>query len=150
MNELGEIVELKDKEAVIKVRRSSACGKCGACQMGSRSDEMFLTIPNTLNGRIGDYVELELASSQLLKASAITYLIPLAALILGVIVGYMFGPDYGMNPELAGSLMGLLFTALSFFVIRAMDPKFKKEHNFSPQMVNIIKVEQKGDHENGK
>lgn len=150
MNELGEIVELKDKEAVIKVRRSSACGKCGACQMGSRSDEMFLTIPNTLNGRIGDYVELELASSQLLKASAITYLIPLAALILGVIAGYMFGPDYGMNPELAGSLMGLLFTALSFFVIRAMDPKFKKEHNFSPQMVNIIKVEQKGDHENGK
>lgn len=150
MNEYGEIIELKNNEAVIMVRRSSACGKCGACQMGPGSDEMLLTIPNILNGRVGDFVELELASSQLLKASAITYLIPLAALILGVILGYVFGPDYGFNPELAGSLIGLLFTALSFFIIRAMEPKFKKEHNFSPQMINIIKMEQKGEQDNGK
>lgn len=150
MNEYGEIVELKNNEAVIMVRRNSACGKCGACQMGSHADEMLLTIPNLLNGEVGDYVELELASSQVLKASAITYLIPLGALILGVAVGYIFGPDYGFNPELVGSILGLLFTGLSFFLIRAMEPKFKKGHNFSPQMINIIKMEQKGDLDNGK
>jgi sigma-E factor negative regulatory protein RseC len=150
MNEFGEIVEVRNNEAVVMVRRSSACGKCGACQMSENQEQMLLTIPNPLKGEVGDYVELELASSQVLKASAITYLIPLGALILGVTAGYAFGPRFGLNQELAGSILGLLFTGFSFLGIRAMEPAFKKGHSFSPQMVNLIKVEKKGEQDNGK
>lgn len=150
VNEFGEIVEVKNSEAVVMVRRSSACGKCGACQMSENQEQMLLTIPNPLRGEVGDYVELELASGQVLKASAITYLIPLGALILGVAAGYVFGPRFGFNPELAGSILGLLFTGLSFFGISAMEPLFKKGHSFSPQMVNLIKMTKKGDLDHGK
>jgi sigma-E factor negative regulatory protein RseC len=150
MNEYGEIVEVNNGEAVVMIRRSSACGKCGACHMSENQQQMLLTIPNPLSGEVGDYVELELASSQVLKASAITYLIPLGALILGVAAGFAFGPRLGFHPELAGSVLGLLFTGLSFFGIRALEPVFKKGHNFSPRMVNLIKMTKKGDLENGK
>lgn len=150
MNEFGEIVEVKNDEAVVMVHRSSACGKCGACQMSENQQRMLLTIPNSLKGEVGDHVELELASSQVLKASVITYLIPLAALILGVAAGYVFGPRFGFNQELAGSILGLLLTGFSFLGIRAMEPIFKKGHSFTPQMVNLIKMTKKGELDHGK
>lgn len=150
MTEYGEIVEIQNDQAVIKVRRSSACGNCGACSMGTHPDEMMLTVPNLLQGEVGDLVELELESSQVLKASAITYLFPLFALILGVAIGYILSERYGFNPELGGSLLGLLFTVFSFFGIRCLEPWFRKGHQFSPRMVQLIKKDRKGENENGK
>lgn len=150
MNEYGEIIELKKDEAVIMVKRSSACGKCGSCQMSSNQDKMLLTIPNLLKGEVGDYVELELSSAQVLKASAITYLIPLGALILGVAGGYIISPRFGLKPDLIAALLGISLTAISFLGIRAMEPIFKKGHNFSPQMINITKNIRKGEDDNGE
>jgi sigma-E factor negative regulatory protein RseC len=150
MIEFGEIVDIQGNQAVIKVKRSSACGNCGACSMGMHTDEMMLTVSNQMQGEVGDLVELELESSQLLKASAITYLFPLFALILGIAIGFILGGRYGYNPELCGSLLGLLFTVISFFGIRALEPRFRKGHQFSPRMVQIIKKDRKGEDEDGK
>ncbi len=150
MNETGFIVEVKDTMAVIRISRSSACGKCGACQLGCHQDEMLLTIPNQLHGEVGDEVELELSSTQLLKASAITYLIPLAALILGVLGGYMLAPGLNVNPELLGAGAGIFLTVASFFGIRAMEGLFQRGHSFTPRMINIIKGITKGEYDNGK
>ena len=72
MTEFGEIIEIQGNQVVVKVNRSSACGKCGACSMGAHPNEMMLTVSNPLQGEVGDLVELELESSQVLKASAIT------------------------------------------------------------------------------
>ena len=159
MDERGEIVALQDRNAVIMVHRSDMCGKCGACEMGEQAGEMFLTIPNRLHGEVGDFVQLELASGQVLKASAIAYVFPLFALILGVMAGILLGPRYGLNAELTASILGLLFAGLSFLVIRGMEPHFKKLQHFSPQMVSVArgskmgnqpKVSEKGDEGSGK
>jgi sigma-E factor negative regulatory protein RseC len=150
MNEFGEIIEIKDKNAVVKVKRSSACGDCCACAKGTNPDDMILTVSNELNGEVGDQVELELASGQVLKASAVAYVIPLFALILGIAAGYILGGRLGFNQELGASLLGLLFTMLSFFLIRVMEPQFRKGHKFSPQVTQIIKRDRKGENEDGK
>ena len=139
LNEYGEIIALKGDQAVIRIKRHSACEKCGACEMGSHTDDMFVTVLNHLEGEVGDLAELELPSSQILKASAITYLIPLGALILGVAAGYSLAPGFGWNPDLTGALTGILLTAASFLGIRAMEPGFKRGHKFSPRMVHIVK-----------
>ncbi|MGI6538048.1 MAG: SoxR reducing system RseC family protein [Caldicoprobacterales bacterium] len=150
MKEYGEIIELQGDKTVIKIKRSSACASCKACSIGTCSDEMLITVPNSLNGKAGDYVELQLGSDQVLKASAISYLIPLSALILGVAGGYAFAGKFDWNPELTGSISGLLLMVLSFFIIRGMEPKFKKENQFTPMMVKIINRLQKGEVEDGK
>ena len=46
MTEYGEIIEIKSDQAVVKVRRSAACGDCCACSMGTNPDDMLLTVPN--------------------------------------------------------------------------------------------------------
>ncbi|HZK34419.1 MAG TPA: SoxR reducing system RseC family protein [Bacillota bacterium] len=150
MNECGQIVQVDNGNATIKVKRSSTCASCGACGMGAHQEDMLLTIPNRLGGRVGDYAELELSSKQLIKASAITYIVPLSALIVGVTGGYILGPMIGLDPELTGSIAGLTLTVLSFLGIRLLEPRFKRGHNFSPQMVKIIDMETKGEDLDGK
>lgn len=150
MNETGWIVETKGGQAVVRIARNSACAQCGACQLGCHQDEMLLTIPNRLNGEPGDAVELELSSNQVLKASAITYLIPLAALIFGVFLGYRLAPQWGMDPDLLGGGLGLFLTIGSFFGIRGMERLLKQGNQFSPQMVKIYKGYRKGEMDNGK
>lgn len=150
MNEYGKIVKVNNNEAVISIRRSSACDRCGACEMGCREEEMLLTVPNTLNGNVGDYIELELSDLQILKASAITYFIPLGALLLGVLAGYLIAPLLGINWEILGSVIGIAFTAVAFLIIRSLEPTFKKGNKYTPQMINIIRNSMKGDYDDGK
>lgn len=150
LNEYGEIVGEKNNDIVVKVKRNSACEHCGACSTSDCPDEMVLTVSNPLHGQVGDRVVLELDSKQVLKASAIAYLIPLFALILGIVLGYIFGSKHGFNPEMCASVLGLLFTALSFLAIRALEPQFQKGHQFSPKVVQIIKTDNKGEDKDGK
>lgn len=138
MTEVGEVVRTKGDMVVVRLKRSSACSRCGACGLGAGPDDMFLTLPNTLKAKPGDLVELSLESGQLLKASAITYVIPLIALIVGVIMGYMLGGRIGIDRQLAGAILGLVFTAAAFGVIRTLDPLFRRSNHFVPRMVSIL------------
>lgn len=140
MREVGEVIRVEGDRAIVRIQRSSACRHCGACGLGAISDEMLLTLPNSLNAKPGDMVELSIESVHLLKASAITYLIPLAALILGVIVGYVLGGYLAVDRQLAGAVLGLAFTGLAFMLIRTLDPVFKRSNNFTPTMVAVLNV----------
>jgi len=150
MKERGQIVEVKDGLAVVKIKRSSYCNTCGACNMGAHSDEMILTVPNRLEGKPGDLVELDLAASSILKASAIMYLIPLLALFIGVGAGYMIAYRINANTELLAAVGGIIFTALAYLGIAKMEPVFSRQRKYSPQMVSIIQQFSKGDESNGQ
>src|SRR5690554_2361147 len=125
MKEIGEIIDTTGNHATIRIQRSSYCSKCGACKMGAHEDEMQITVPNRLNGEIGDFVELDLESSKILKASAIVYLIPLACLFLGIALGYWLGPKLSIGSDIAGAVAGIVLTILAFVVIRTLDPVFR-------------------------
>jgi len=145
MKERGQIVDVKNGLAVVKIQRSSYCNSCGACNMGAHQDEMVLTVPNRLEGKPGDLVELDLESASILKASAIVYLIPLAALLIGVAAGYAIAQRLAANAELFGAIGGILLTVLAFVGIRMMEPVFSRQRKYSPQIVSIIQRFSKGD-----
>jgi len=145
MREVGEVVRIEDDRAVVRIQRSSACRHCGACSFGTKQDEMLLTLPNRLGAKPGDMVEVALESVHLLRASAITYLVPLVALILGVIIGYVVGGYLAVDRQLAGAVLGLIFTALAFLLIRSLDPVFRKSGNFTPSMVAVLNANNKKD-----
>jgi len=150
MKEKGQIVEItEDGLAVVKINRSSYCSSCGACNMGAHQDEMLLKVPNRLNGKPGDLVELDLEAASILKASAIVYLIPLAALLIGVVLGYILAYQVNGNAELFGAVGGILMAVLAFLGIRMMEPTFKRQKKYSPQIVSIIKQFSEGDELNG-
>ncbi|NLI60532.1 MAG: SoxR reducing system RseC family protein [Clostridiales bacterium] len=150
MREFGEITGIKDRIATVKIRRKSSCGSCTACGMKENQNEVMLEVSNDLDANLGDWVELELKSMSVLKASAIVYLIPLIGLILGVAGGYAIANQLSLDAELCGAVGGILVTVLSFIGIRAMDPILNKKGNYSPKMVTIINLSLKGENTDGK
>ena len=138
LKEIGKVISVEGRQAVVQIQRSSACDRCVACKFGYRSNEMLITIPYLLDAKPGDQVELSLDSTQFVKASAVMYLFPLLALVLGVLIGYLTGDMLGIERQLWAAMTGIIFTVLSFILIRAMEPRLKKSEQFTPQMVSIL------------
>lgn len=149
MKEYGVVLSLENGNAVIGLKRNSACSSCGACELGSNHAQMEITLENTVDAKPGDTVEIQLPASQFLKASAILYLLPLVALILGIVLGYYAGVSLDLNADMIGAVTGILFTILSYVSIRRLEPRFRKNVDLSPTIISIYRGV-KGEEDNGK
>ena len=55
-----------------------------------------------------------------------------------MVIGYLTGDILGIERQLWGAVTGILFTGLSFVLIRVIEPLLKKSNQFTPKMVSII------------
>lgn len=132
MNKLGIITEVKDDIALVMVAKSEACGTscgCGALtRMGGRmeqDDHHYVKVKNTINGEIGDPVNIEFATNKLLSTSALVYLVPLIMLVVGIIIG---NAVQGQNPsDLVSFLVGVVALVASYLILSMIDKKKDKE-----------------------
>jgi len=141
MKEIGKILEINDQTAKILIARHTACGDCGACQVGRENLNMILSAENTVGGKPGDTVEIELQTENFLFASFIMYGIPLLGLIIGLIGGYYVAVsmDYDTSTaELVGAVSGLVLLALSYLGIKLNESKIKTMKKFKPVLVRVI------------
>jgi len=130
MAEKGQVVELKDRFAIVKMIRTEACAKCGACKKGMAENEMLIEAINQCEANIGDWVEINLDSSDFLKATAIMYGIPLICLMFGFVLGYNCFKSISYN-EIIGFSLGIIFMFLAYLWIKHKE-SYWKEQNFSP------------------
>lgn len=139
MNEVGQIVALDGRLATVRFERSSACAKCGKCMMSESQSEMLLTIKNTLHGKVGDWVEVEMASTNLYRASFIAYGVPTLALLAGLAGGYLLNEQvhWLAESELMACIGGILLLAIAFLGIRLFEPKRKASGRYTPRMLDF-------------
>lgn len=141
MNQMGKVISVKMKTALVEVERQSACQDCKGCRFGTDEGKLTVDAVNDVNAVTGDLVEINLCTTNILKASVIVYLIPLIMLILGVIVGYLLSGFLGVDKGIMGAVFGIVFTAFSFLAIRHYEPKLKKQDDYIPSIVKIIRKE---------
>lgn len=139
MREKGKIIEINDNKAKVMIQRNTACGSCGACQIGQDNLNMILLAENCINGKVGDEVEIDLKTSNFLLATGIAYGIPLLSLMLGIMGSYILLPYIGISPDAIqgiAAIMGIVFLAISFLLIRANENKISKLKQFKPEIVS--------------
>ena len=128
----GIVVEANGKRATVRFKKTYACGHCNACfRFGS--NEADIEMDNTLGAKKGDEVYIDMHANTVLKASAIVYGIPIIGLILGVAAGSRFG-------EIYAAIGGV---ALSFLILKKLEPKFAKMNEFKPRMTAFVNEEGK-------
>lgn len=133
LRQTGKVLELKGKTAVVRFKRTDACGHCNACfRFGS--NEADIEIDNTCNAQVGDTVIIELHSGSMFKASLIAYGIPLIGLVLGVYLGSLISNMYA-------AVGGILLCGGTFFILRGLNPYFDRKKEFKPCMVEIVDSE---------
>ncbi|WP_290459122.1 SoxR reducing system RseC family protein [Romboutsia ilealis] len=141
MNQHGYIVEIVDSvTAKFKLKRHSACASCGKCATTSEEKDIIVEVDNTIGAKVGDRVEVNMESVNVLKASFIAYTIPLLALLLGTVGTFYFLKMISITNsiEIISGLVGLIFTFISFLILKKNDKKFRDSKEYIPIVTKII------------
>lgn len=140
MDQIGYVISTNDDYATIDVRRTSACGdKCGSCSGGCSVPATRINIRNTIGAEVGNFVEIEMETKNLLKSAFIAYVIPLLMLIIGIAGGISMFKSIGLaNYELLGFFTGLFFLGISFLILRVIDNRIKKNKSNELKLVRIL------------
>ncbi|MEF9992705.1 MAG: SoxR reducing system RseC family protein [Peptostreptococcaceae bacterium] len=141
MNQHGYVVELVDSiTAKIKMQQHSACASCGKCASSTDKKDIVVEVDNTIGAKIGDYVEVNMDSMDVIKAASIVYAIPLIALLGGTIISYgiLSYIDISFNKEVISGFFGIGLTVISYLFIKSRDSKFRKSRKYIPVITKVI------------
>lgn len=132
MKEVGQVIEKNKNIVKIKLNPSETCHSCGLCK---NKNEPILEAFDECNAKIGDFVIVEIEKKEYYKIMFLIYLFPLISFILGVSMGYIIGEKLKFDPQLAGFLIGLIFTVLSYIFINIFD----KRLNQKEKIITVVK-----------
>ena len=132
----GFVKEKKGEELKVCFSRPEACEGCKGCAKGLLPKQELLTVFG--QAEIGDMVDVEMPQAQTLKASILLYVLPLALLLIGLLIGNAAGFSDGVTLLL--SLAGLAIGALAAC---GLDLRLRKRPNWRPAVVNVYPVNKK-------
>lgn len=144
LRETGRVIEVSGTMAKVTITRRSSCESCGACGIGAKPEIDFM-LPNHIGARVGDSVVIEMRPKALFKAAFLVYTFPLAALIIGFLLGQKIGALKGMassQAELIGIGSGFLFLILAFITLRWLDRLRIFGSDLQPQLVAVVDLDE--------
>ncbi|OSM04863.1 SoxR reducing system RseC family protein [Magnetofaba australis] len=141
LREEGRVVSLEGKFALVETVRKKACGNCtgdSSCSTlsfgGGQRKSVFRAL-NPQNARVGDFVILEIAERQFLRASFLIYAAPVLALVLvGAAVRY-WALASGVavdDAEGLGAVSGLLALGGVFLALRRVNDRLSAREEAHP------------------
>lgn len=144
MDQRGYILEVIDKNtALFKMQRQSAWASCGKCfgSKTSESQDIVVEVDNRIGAKEGQSVEVSMEHINVMKAIFIVYGIPLIALIIGAVGSYYVMKYLGVGgkrQEIISFFIGIIFTGISYLIIKTKDEAFRESRKYMPTVVRIL------------
>ena len=137
MEQIGEVVELRGKKALVRIHRVSACGEnCANCEGGCKPTSTVTEAVNGIYAKVGDTVKIQMNSLAYMLLAFIGYILPIIVCIAAYFVAMRITDSTIIADTAAiGSLIGVL---VLFFIIDKL-PFFKKSTVFSTRIIKIIR-----------
>ncbi len=116
-----------------QIVRSEACAQCRGCAFGETQTQLVpLPEKNGVTYREGDEVELTLSDGTLSRASLLAYGVPLAAFLIGLMLGARLSSALGLGSDAGAAIGALLLTGLSLLGLHFLEPRLKKSGRYFP------------------
>lgn len=140
MNRTGIVTDVKGQYVRVSLMKHSICGDCGACQMGEENMKMSVESLNKVDAQVGDRVEIEMKTDNVLGAAFIAYMIPLAMFLIGLVgsMKYLAATGYSGNIEAIGAVVGLILMFATYGVIKLNDKKFRQSEKYLSVVIKVI------------
>lgn len=149
MERVGVVIEVKADTAVVKMQRHLSCENCGRCGgiLGNADrQDHIVEVANPLKAEVGQQVMIETDDRQAIFVSFMLYMVPLFALILGILGWLQLAPLLGFHgrQELPAVGVGFALLALVFVGIRQWDHRVKKTGRYRPEITALVADESEG------
>jgi len=139
--EKGIVLSAADGHAEIALIQTGSCEECSAkifCKPSEKKDTKIIEAEDPYGVQPGDEVQIEIAGTDILKASFMLYGMPLIIILLGIILGMSIFNGTSL-PELLSFLFSVGITALYFSVIFLIN-KIKHAKPKLPQITFVKRV----------
>jgi sigma-E factor negative regulatory protein RseC len=120
MREEGIVVAVNGNIAKVAVESGEHCSHCNLCAAGSEGQRL-IEAENTASASPKDRVSIEVRPGQIVKTSLIIYVVPLLALIGGVIVGNMLADLTATDEDLLGIICGFAALGIALLGVKSYD-----------------------------
>jgi sigma-E factor negative regulatory protein RseC len=135
MEQIGEVVELSGRRALVRIHRTSSCGEnCASCSGECTPTSTIVEAINGISAKVGDTVKMEMNSGSFLFLAFIGYILP----ILVCIGAYFLAKKFTDNIMIADAvaLLSLLAVLVIFFFV---DKLPKRSTRFSSRIIKILR-----------
>lgn len=139
MIEVGTVVAIRGDRVDISVGPSATCEGCNVCSAGSSGAEMLMCdVVDTVGTSLGDRVEVVISESLRVQAALAIYVVPLGALFIGYLAGFLLGERIGLDPDLVGAALGIGAATAGFMGARIRERMLARSGRFAPRVRAII------------
>lgn len=142
MIDIARVISVSNNVARVVVRSEGSCGggSCAGCSGGCGASGGIIEAENTAGACVGQDVKIEMKTTEYLKAAILVYGLPLIMFLVGIISGNSVHDrlSVGMPGELFSVIMGTVFWIVSYFIIRAIDKKFKMSNKARYTIIEVI------------
>ena len=128
--------------AQVLTERKEACGGCQSthnCHACLTNSKIVTEVLNRVGAKEGDLVDISLDTGLLLKGSAILYLIPVAGLLAGALLGHFLDLKFAIDGINTAIVFGLVGLCLGFLITAFISKQMAKNNRITPQISRIIK-----------
>lgn len=140
MEQVGFIRKELNGKVEVEVRRVSGCGEnCKGCSGTCDTPNHVVILPNNIDAKVGDFVEIIGETKNILKYTMVVYMIPFTMLIIGILTGMKILKNleiYSYEP--LSFLIGLAFMGIGYFIVKIIDKKIGKREEDIIRMTRII------------
>lgn len=140
MDRAGIVVSQMGEYSRVKLVRHTACGNCGACQLGDDQKDIMLVAKNAVKAKDGDLVEVSMETGGVLSAAFIMYILPLVGLFIGLLIGQTFFK----SSDAITALLGLGSMTAIYVVIKLNDKRFLRNEKYTAKILKILQSEHDG------
>ena len=143
-NRKGMVINTdNDGWAEVMVQNDSGCSSCESgcgCSVGTQRPKVATRVLNRAGAKKGDVVDIRLDTGQMFKSIATLYLIPIAGLMAGAVVGADLDSLH-TNALISMSIfLGLAGLGLGFLVSILISRRMSLNNQFSPVITRIINI----------
>ena len=83
MEQIGEVVELRGKKALVRIQRTSSCGEnCSQCEGGCKPTSSVIEATNGIAAKVGDTVKIQMNSLAFMTLAFIGYILPIIVCLI--------------------------------------------------------------------
>ena len=122
------------EKAEVEVLRGTACGDdCGSCEVCHYASKIRVEARNAIGAAVGDRVEIETATSRVLGAAVLVYVVPFVLFF----IGYAIAALVLELAEVPAMLVSFAFFAVGFVVVVLVGRRHRK-NPITYEITNII------------
>lgn len=120
--EIGTVIRLQGDIATVMLKGGESCKGCGQAKIGlckAGGTTMMLDAKNFIGAKAGDTVTIGLDKGIKAKGYFLSFIMPLASLILGTIIGHIIG-EYLSIPQMEVIAGFGIFLLVSFYSFKRL------------------------------